>query len=252
MKKELLENFLKTIAPMVSMGLELGLTYKDFDAVIKQVFVNQAEKIIKDEGNKPTNAAISIVSGLSRTYVTQATKHKVNHEWISTPSRILAARIAQGLGVVIPYNSKDDTPDFVSLAKDVTLDKAPKTILNEMVRLGQVIVNGNEVTFSSVGVNESQVTDKKTLLRDFTDNLEAHALAGVSDLTSDLGAIFLEQAVRVDGIHKDSAKHLSKFSINAWKETYQKIINEAQPISDKEEKQGGKHKLTFGAYCYYE
>ncbi|MBW5290926.1 MAG: hypothetical protein Rsou_1071 [Candidatus Ruthia sp. Asou_11_S2] len=42
---------------------------------------------------------------------------------------------------------------------------------------------------------------------------------------------------------------MSKFSVDIWKEVYKKIIDEVQPISDKE---GGKYKITFGVYCYYE
>ncbi|WP_225879235.1 hypothetical protein [Isorropodon fossajaponicum symbiont] len=69
------------------------------------------------------------------------------------------------------------------------------------------------------------------------------------NLTNNSDAPFLEQAVKVDGIHKDSAKYLSKLSVDIWKEVYKKIIDEVQPISDKE---GGKHKITFDVYCYYE
>ncbi|MDC9715184.1 MAG: hypothetical protein PSN36_05140 [Gammaproteobacteria bacterium] len=45
---------------------------------------------------------------------------------------------------------------------------------------------------------------------------------------------------------------LSETSAEAWRQARKTVIKEAQPISNKEEKEGGKHKLTFGAYYYYE
>lgn len=193
---------------MVNTGLELDITYKEFDVAIKQVFVEQANEIIKNKSSKVTDAAVSIVSGLSRTYVTQLinNKTKTSREWISIPARILATWVAQDLEPVIPYSSEDDTPDFVTLVKGVTLDKSPKVILDELVHLKQVSVTDNKVTFIPVGINENQTIDKETLLLDFTDNLQAHALAGIGNLTNNSDAPFLEQAVKVDGIHKDSAK----------------------------------------------
>ncbi|WP_201339390.1 hypothetical protein [Isorropodon fossajaponicum symbiont] len=82
-------------------------------------------------------------------------KTKTSREWISIPARILATWVAQDLEPVIPYSSEDDTPDFVTLAKGVTLDKSPKVILDELVRLKQVSVIDNKVTFIPVGINEN-------------------------------------------------------------------------------------------------
>ncbi|BBB22255.1 hypothetical protein CVPH_0055 [Abyssogena phaseoliformis symbiont OG214] len=156
---------------------ELDTTYKEFDVAIKQVFVKQANEIIKNKSSKVTDAAVSIVSGLSRTYVTQLinNKTKTSREWISIPARTLATWVAQDLEPVI---------------------------LDELVRLKQVSVTDNKVTFIPVGINENQTIDKETLLLDFTDNLQARALAGIGNLTNNSDTPFLEQAVKVDGIHK--------------------------------------------------
>ncbi|QKQ23739.1 hypothetical protein HUE58_00660 [Candidatus Ruthia endofausta] len=204
------------------MGLELGITYKEFNAAIKQMFVEQANGIVKNKGGKVMDAAVSIISGLSRTYVTQLinNKTKASREWVSTPVRILVTWVAQDLESVISYFSEDDTPDIATLAKGVTLDKFIKVILDELVRLKQVSVTDNKVTFIPVSIDENQATGKETLLLDFTDNLQAHALAGVGDLTNTSYVPFLEQAVKVDGIHKNSAKYLSKFNVDIWKEVY--------------------------------
>lgn len=61
----------------------------------------------------------------------------------------------------------------------------------------------------------------------------------------------MEQAVKIDGVFEQSAQDLSRLGKEYWKEISKKMINKALPIS-KEEQQGGKHKLTFGVYCYYE
>ncbi|WP_157834508.1 hypothetical protein [Candidatus Ruthturnera calyptogenae] len=45
---------------------------------------------------------------------------------------------------------------------------------------------------------------------------------------------FLDQAIKIDGIHKDSVKYLSKFNVDIWKEVLRKIIDETQFIFDKE------------------
>jgi uncharacterized protein YbcC (UPF0753/DUF2309 family) len=254
MKQSLLDNFPKTIAPMVNMALELGISYQEFNALIKQVFIEESKRIIQQKNHKITDASVSVITGISRTAIAKVMKKsKVaeSNPWINFPSRILAAWTGQDLKASIPYSSKEEI-DFIALTKGVTTEKPSKTILNEMLRLGLVDFNGDKVTLVPLDERNLENNNKQELFKQFTDNMQSHVQAATSNLRDKAEVIFLEEAVKVDGIHLQSAKQLSKVSAKVWRQSSKAFIDEAQPISDKEEKEGGQHKLTFGVYCYYE
>ena len=83
-------------------------------------------------------------------------------------------------------------------------------------------------------------------------NLAWHTLAWYNLLVGSQKSALLEQAVKVNGVFEQNAQDLSRLGKEYWKELSKKMIDKALPISEKEEKQGGKHKLTFGVYCCYE
>ncbi len=255
MKVKFLENIPQAIAPLIKLALKLGITYKEFNELIKLEFISQARKIIEEENSKITNAAISMVSGIDRTAVTAAVKRKFKNKkqkWISHSARVTAEWISLDLGTIIPYSSKEGRTDFVTLAKGVTTDKSPRTILDELIRLGRATIDNDKNVHLLLFSDNKSADNKAELLTDFADNIKLHSLAGVNDLLSKERAIFLEQAIKVDGIHLASAKDLSDLASVVWRKASKEFINEAKPISKKEEKEDGKHKLSFGVYCYYE
>lgn len=235
------------------MALELGVNYKEFDCLIRQAFVDEVKVILEKKNKKPTDASISIASGLPRSCVKelQGKSNKGQKNWISMPARVIAAWVAKGLGDTINYSSKNGKMDFVSLSESVTAEKSPRTILNELVRLGQVQFIDDQVTLT-LFEHTSNENNYEALLNDFTDNLAWHTLAGSHLLMNDPKPALLEQAVKVDGIFEESAQDLSRLGKEYWKDISKKMIDKATPISEKEEKEGGKHQLTFGVYCYYD
>ncbi len=254
MKEDFLQNFPKFLSPLISMALEAGINYQEFDHLIKQSFVTEAERVIEKQNKKATDASVSTASGLSRGYVKalRAQKKPQQEKWISLPSRVLSTWVAKKLDDVIEYTSKTDKTDFVSLSKSVTTEKSPKTILNELIRLGQVeLIDDNQVRFTLFN-NTTKRNNQKIQISDFADNLAWHTLAGAHLVAGSQKPALLEQAVKIDGVFENSAQDLSRLGKKYWQEISKKMIDKALPISEKEEQQGGKHKVTFGVYCYYE
>ncbi|NYT26867.1 hypothetical protein [Candidatus Thiodubiliella endoseptemdiera] len=252
MKVNFLQNLSKILSPIISMAIKLGVNYKEFNALSKKVFVNEAGAIISANGDKLTDAAISASTNIARSYIAQNKKQSIHKkqtkQWISLPAQIIAAWITQDLKKVIPYAKQDDA-NFVDLVKNITTEKSPKTILNELVRLGHARKVGNEIHLT-VFEADNNPTDKAVLFQDFSDNLATHAWTGNSILTQGDKTLF-EQAVKIDGVFDDSAKMLCESAKEQWQVASKKVIKKATPISEKEEKQGGKHRVVFGVYCYY-
>lgn len=254
MKKILFDNLHKTFTPMVEMALNTGISYQELDLLIKQIFIKESRKITKKLGKKVTDASVSAMTGISRTAIAQMkTTSKVVQKktWIGFPNRVISTWIGQDLSESIPY-SDSNAPNFVDLVQGITTEKSARTILNEMLRLNLVKIKNDQISIVPLSEYHLQNEAKEILMVEFSNNLQAHSQAGVNNLITKSNTSFLEQAVQVDGIHLYSAKKLSEISVKVWKQAAKTFINEAQPISDEEEKEGGKHKLTFGVYCYYE
>ncbi len=224
MKEDFLQNSPKFLSPLIGMALEIGVNYQEFNHLIKQSFVTEAERVIKKQNKKVTDASVSAASGLSRSYVKalRAQKKSQQEQWVSLPSRVLSAWVAKELDDVIEYTSKTDKTDFVSLSKSITTEKSPKTILNELMRLGQVeLIDDNQVRLTLFN-NTTKHNNQKIQLSDFADNLAWHTLAGSHLLMDNPKPALLEQAVKVDGVFENSAQDLSRLGKEYWQEISKK------------------------------
>jgi hypothetical protein len=84
------------------------------------------------------------------------------------------------------------------------------------------------------------------------DNLGDHAAAAVANLQGERN--FLEQSVFVDEITGDSAARLQKVSVQAWKQAFRTVMDEAQARFDDDAVSADagqrRHRARFGVYFY--
>lgn len=247
----------QALAPLVRLLLATGTDYTRLAAELKPVFVEQARLELLRTGRKDTDSAISALSGVHRKDV---------REWRGNG---LTGRIAQEMSVSAqvfarwvhdplyrdrrrrprPLPRLGPAPSFDALARAVTRDVHPYTVLAELLRLGLVEVNAVKGGELVVPHPDGFVppAGSREILELYGANLADHARAAVSNL---LGAApTLEQSVFAEGITQESAKALGELARRLWAQARAEMIAEATRRYDADRHRAdATSRMRFGAY----
>lgn len=236
-----------------------GVGYNDFVTALKPVFYQQALSELERIEQKPTDSAVSLLSGLHRKDVNafkkamQAgqplTEAKVA-EPVSVPARVIGLWLAEGLAEKIPFVSNDQV-SFENLVKKFSTEKHPRSILNELERLNIVKEEDGLVMLQqrSFMPDVEQFEVRKLL----TNNLEAHLAAGVHNLFQPEKEPYLEQAIFADELTDESITILKEASLRLWEDLSLQVLKLAiERCALDEGKEGATKTFRFGAYQYDE
>lgn len=247
------------LEPLVRLLVATGIDYTRFSAEMKLVFIQQACKEIQHIGGKETDSAISLLSGVHRKDVRQwresGLKDSIDGE--VPMSAQVYARWMQDVKYLDrrrkpkPLPRLGPAPSFESLAKSVTQDVHPFTILTDLIRLGVVELaeeDGQEVVIPNP---EGFVPPPGSaeLMKLFRDNLFDHAQVATQNLVRD--AKQLEQSVFAEGITRVSAERLAQIARDIWSDMRREMIDQASALYDNDkDSKDANQRVRFGVYFY--
>lgn len=261
----ILNSVLHLLKPAVRLMLRHGVAYPAFAATLKQVFLDAAQDEIKARGMAQTDSAVSLLSGLHRRDVRNLTRADeptpVPKAFAGLASQVVARWLSQDLYLdenqaPIAIARAGPTPSFDALVSAVTQDVRPRSVLDELVRLGLASEVDGQVTLLAQGfVPQAGLPELAALMQ---DNLFDHLAAACENLDSTASGTtaddFLEQSVFVDEITADSAHRLHKVSATAWKLAFQVVMRDAQRSFDHDAVHATAdertHRARFGVYFY--
>lgn len=256
---EVLRTLGAVLAPLVRLLLASGLDYTRLVAELKPLFIEQARLELTRSGQADTNSAISLLSGVHRKDV---------REWREDR---LGARIAQGVSISSqvfarwvqdplyrdrrkrpkPLLRVGAVPSFESLARSVTQDVHPYTLLTELIRLGLVTIEERKGKEYVVPNRDGFVPPRgsRELLELFAGNLSDHASAAVANL---LGSPpHLEQSVFAERITRESAEDLGVLARKLWAQARSELIAEAsRRYAADRDRDDATYRARFGAYYW--
>jgi len=127
----------------------------------------------------------------------------------------------------------------------------PRTVLDELLRLGLVQLDGDLVVPASASFTPSRRLDELTTL--FAANASDHIAAAVHNLTRS-GKRFLEQSVFADGLSDSSVERLRAKAVAAWLAAFEAMVGEATKLveNDGDIAAESQHRMRFGVYFYSE
>lgn len=268
-----LTSILHLLRPAVRLMLRHGVAYPAFASALKQVFLSAAHDELKARGMAQTDSAISLLSGVHRRDVRNLTR--ADHATPPVPAKPAFTGLASQ--VVTRWLSQDlyldenqapiaiarsgPTPSFDALVQAVTQDVRPRSVLDELIRLGLAAEFDSQVALlAHAFVPQAGLPELATLMQDnlfdhvaaACENLDKKASAEGSSKTD--AADFLEQSVFVDEITADSALRLHKVSARAWKLAFQVVMRDAQRSFDHDAVHATaderNHRARFGVYFY--
>ncbi|MBK9234665.1 MAG: hypothetical protein IPO19_00850 [Rhodoferax sp.] len=254
-----LDSILELLRPAVRLMLRHGVASPAFAGALKRIFLQAAQDELRARQMPLTDSAISLLSGVHRRDVRNLTRLAVVHarpegfsglasqvvaRWLSNDSYLDTAQTPRVIA------RSGEAPSFDALVRAVSQDVRPRSVLDELIRLGLSSEADGQVTLlTHAFVPRSGFPEMAAQL---SNNLHDHLAAACQNL--DGTGEFLEQAIFVDEITAESALHLHKVAAQAWKVAFQTVMREAQVRFDHDARHASAEQRTqrarFGVYFY--
>lgn len=249
------------LAPVARWLLRSGVSYGALADLLKTVFVDAARAELERTGAQPTYSALSVLSGVHRKDV-RAISERPRDAAESTPRGVpLASQVYTRWLSAKRYRGRDGAPralprsgvgiTFESLAREISHDVHPRTVMDELLRLGLVTLDGELVVPAGTAFVPSSRLDELTAL--FSANAADHMAAAVHNLTLDAPR-YLEQSVFADGLGVESVDLLHERARAAWQDAFEMMVKQARKrvAADARVPEGERQRMRFGVYFYSE
>lgn len=247
-----MQHALTVMLPLVTWLLRSGVGHGEFAAALKPVFLKAAQQELQRIHGKSTDSALSLLSGLHRKDVRALAPALGEPDAAArlgkpTPASQVATRwLAGALPETLPVAGP--APSFEALARSVSTDFHPRSVLQELLRLGVAEeADGQVRLLKSAFVPDTRHDETRGMV---AGSVADHLAAGVHNLTSGESRQFLEQSVFADGLSADSARELEMLATRLWQEVLASMVKAAVPLCEKDEPAGGDHRVRLGMFCY--
>lgn len=250
------------MAPVACWLLRNGVSFGAFADAMKQVFVDAARAELARAGKAPTASSLSVLSGVHRKDVRALEERPRTPEEVSAGKGVPLAsqvftrwmadrRLRARDGAPRPLPRSGPAPSFEALAREVSQDVHPRTVLDELLRLGLVRLDGEVV--APVGTAFVPTRTLEDLSALFAANAADHLAAAVHNLTVDAPR-YLEQSVFADGLGAASVEQLHSVARAAWDQAFRAMVDEAQRAvqADAAIEPPDQQRIRFGVYFYAE
>jgi hypothetical protein len=259
----LLPEALAIVQPLVTWLIRSGVGHNEFAAALKPVFLAQAQEELARQNQKPTDSAISLLSGLHRKDVrafrvsasqTLAQVHADGSVWGKPNAANQVATRWLSLerhADALPISG--DTHSFEALARSVSKDVHPRTVLQELIRLGMVRKDQDTVhLLRDAFVPDARHKEAREL---FAGSVADHLQAGVHNLSAPLDDTqpsrkFLEQSVFADGLSPESVQKLNLLANDLWAHVLHNMVEAATPLCEQDVDHPNPQRFRLGLFSF--
>jgi hypothetical protein len=247
------------LAPLARLGIAKGLPCAVVEALLRQAFVTAARDAHPSLAPHRMVSRIATATGLNRREVTRLTQAvdapvrrrslsaEVFARWASDPQYLDAG----GRPRTLPRQGK--APSFEALAQSVTRDVHPRSLLDELVRLG---LAATDPTHETVGlVHDAFVPrgDTERMLGFVGHNVGDHLGAAVANVLAD-GRQHFEQAVFADELSAQSIESMREPIAAQWRALHAALVPQLEKLIDADRTAGRPQdqRLRVGLFSYSE
>jgi hypothetical protein len=251
------------LRPLARVAVARGLPLSALNQILKDVLVDAAEAELKRRGEKPTQSRISVLSGVHRKDVRAFQSQTPERESAREPVSRAESVVGRWLGnpayrddadqpAVLPRTGP--APSFEALVAGISTDVRPRTVLDELKRLGFVRHDEDADTVALDTAAFVPSDDTAQLLRLFEANLSDHAQAAAANVTGSDGP-FLERAVYYTHLPPEAVEALHARARADSRQLLEKLNAEA--LARQRRDAGGDgapalQRFRFGVYFYRE
>jgi Family of unknown function (DUF6502) len=253
-----LRTALGMLVPLARWLVRNGVHYASFAPALKSVFVEAARRELAEHDGKITDSALSVLSGVHRRDIRAMSGEAPADTHPKSPS--VASQVFTRWLTDAQLRGADDQPmalpkagealSFDTLARQVSSDVHPRTLLAEMQRLGLVAIDGDRVHPQAQAFVPQQGFEEMAEL--FSANVGDHLAAAAHNLNG-RPSKFLEQSIFGSGLSPQSTDKLGTVARKLWKSAFQQMADEAsQRLKQDAKNQQTSMRMRFGVYYFAE
>jgi hypothetical protein len=249
--------------PLVRLMLRKGVTYLVFVDLLKEVFVDVADREFRLDDKAPTDSRISLLTGVHRKDVRRL-RNSSDPTSSTLPENITFGAQLVNAWTCAPFCNDAGQPlplprlasvggdrSFDALVAKVSTDIRARVVLDEWLRLGIVRLDEQECVHleAQAFVPQKGFDEKAAYLG---HNLHDHACAAVHNLSSE-GPAFFERSVHYDALSPMSVEALREAVAN---EGMQALLSFNRLAAELEFRDlpslESRQRITVGLYFYTE
>ncbi len=254
----------RVLRPLIRLLLSHGLTYPWLSDLLKEIFVEVADKEFQLDRKRQTDSRISLLTGVHRKDVRRLRSVAAATREPAPPSVSLGAQLvgrwlsdsrfqdAEGNPLPLPrLASKGGDLSFDALVASVSKDIRARAVLDEWLRLGVVRLDEDErVVLNVDAFVPAQGFEEK--VHYFGQNVHDHLAAAASNVIGGR-APFLERSVHYDTLTPESARELAALAEKAGMQALKTANRRAAQLGDEDAASAdARMRITFGVYFFAE
>jgi hypothetical protein len=245
------------MVPLARLAVARGLRFDALDELLRGAFVEAAREAHPEVAETRGVSRVSAATGLNRREVTRLMKAvapeppkrslatELFTRWLSDPTlRRKGAPLR-----TLPRQGK--APSFESLAQSVTKDVHPRTLLEEVCRLGLARID--EASDSVTLLRDTYVPsgDEQRMLGFLGSNVGDHLSAAAANVMGQ-DPRHLEQAMFASELSSQSLEQLRPAVAAQWQALMRELAPLVQQMMDEDEagKRSRNQRLRIGMYAY--
>jgi hypothetical protein len=236
------------------------MRYAEAEELLRQSFVHAACDLQPELPRHGMVSRIAATTGINRREVTRLVQAKSPRraQRPSLAAEVIARWAALPLyrgedGAPLPLPRQGEAPSFETLARSITQDIHPRSILEELLRLG--IVSHNEATDQIMLCCSEHVPGRHQadLLGFLADNIGDHLESGVANILQN-GIEHHDQAVFADELSEESLQALAPLIRKHWHSLRDELVPVITGLiaSDRAAGRPQAHRVRIGMYSFSE
>jgi hypothetical protein len=253
----------RLLRPLVRLLVSQGITYPFLADLLKSVFVETAASEFTVRGKLATDSRLTLLTGVHRKDIRRL-RRETPPDSAPTPAMTLGTQIvARWLGDA-SYHDRNGTPrrlprtpskggaeSFAVLVEKVSKNVRPRSVLDELVRLGVVEVDADDhVRLVTRGFVPGKEVDAKAFY--FGEALHDHLAAGVHNLGGARPA-WLERSVYYDELSPAAVAALQAKSEQLSMQVLQDINRDGMALEASDPPAPGQRmRMRLGVFFYAE
>ena len=248
------------LAPLAELAVAHGLPFATVEELFKRAYVDAARA--EQPSGQRDISRVSMATGLNRREVTRLSEERPSAAAMRrSPATEVFTRwrgdrkLHNKRGKPLPLPRQGPAPSFEALAQSVTRDVHPRSLLEELCRLGLAELSADGETVRLVRDAFVPRGDESRMFGFLGSNVGDHLSAAVANVLSDTSPHF-EQALFADGLSAESTKTVRALITAQWQLLMQVIVPAVNALIEADRKSAGapdhQRRLRIGLYSYHE
>jgi hypothetical protein len=253
----------RLLLPLARLFIAHGVKFGQAEELLKAAFVQAGVEELRHAGTEPNQSRVSLGTGVHRKDVrrllqppgasagrraARSVAAEVYTRWTTSPQYRHAAK-----DLSLPMRRDDDGPSFERLAREVSTDAHPRSVFEELRRLGLAESEDDAHSVRLTPGGFVPLLERSELLGLLADNTGAHLSTAVANVLG-RGPRRLEQSVFEHGLSAQAVEAVDAAARVIWDRAMQELVQVIESLTDSSVESAGApaHRVRVGMYTHSE